>query len=77
MAQKAFAKKLREIEMSDFDVQVYDRFYKQVSREITTLRTILESVEGFVLPSFLFSKNTADISFILQPKKRTESGWQT
>lgn len=46
LAQKALAKKLREIEMSDYDSQLYERFYKQVSREITTLRTVLESVEA-------------------------------
>ena len=45
MAQKAFKERLQEIEMSEYDAEMYERFSGNVRRQVTSLRVILESLQ--------------------------------
>eukprot|EP01116_Phalansterium_solitarium_P021620 TRINITY_DN6799_c0_g1_i1.p1 TRINITY_DN6799_c0_g1~~TRINITY_DN6799_c0_g1_i1.p1 ORF type:complete len:352 (+),score=63.07 TRINITY_DN6799_c0_g1_i1:188-1243(+) len=46
MAQNALRRRLREIELSEFDSAQYDAYVAQVAREISALRVVLEGVEA-------------------------------
>ena len=41
MNRKAFAERLREIRMSEYDAQLYEQYAAGVRRQVQTLRTIL------------------------------------
>eukprot|EP00057_Strongylocentrotus_purpuratus_P016489 XP_011670963.1 PREDICTED: von Willebrand factor A domain-containing protein 8 [Strongylocentrotus purpuratus] len=46
MGQKAYKAKLKEIEMSEYDAETYERFSDGVKRQVTSLRVILDSLQA-------------------------------
>ena len=46
MNRKAFAERLREIKMSEYDAQLYEQYAAGVRRHVQTLRTILSSLQA-------------------------------
>ncbi|XP_038049927.1 von Willebrand factor A domain-containing protein 8-like [Patiria miniata] len=46
MAQKAFKDRLKEIQMSEFDAEMYERFSSGVRRQVTSLRVVLDSLQA-------------------------------
>ncbi len=46
MAQKAFKERLKEIKMSEFDAEMYERFSSGVRRQVTSLRVVLDSLQA-------------------------------
>ncbi|XP_071949792.1 von Willebrand factor A domain-containing protein 8-like [Antedon mediterranea] len=46
MAQKAFKEKLAEINMSEYDAGMYDKFLSNVKRQVQSIRVILESLQA-------------------------------
>ncbi|GFG34443.1 hypothetical protein Cfor_05032 [Coptotermes formosanus] len=46
MAQRAFKQRLREIQMSEYDAQLYGQFSDAVSRQVQALRVILNSLQA-------------------------------
>uniref|UniRef100_A0AAV2K2C1 von Willebrand factor A domain-containing protein 8 n=1 Tax=Knipowitschia caucasica TaxID=637954 RepID=A0AAV2K2C1_KNICA len=46
MAEKAFKDRLKEINMSEYDAQTYERFSSAVRRQVQSLRIILESLQA-------------------------------
>ncbi|XP_076454368.1 von Willebrand factor A domain-containing protein 8-like [Babylonia areolata] len=46
MAQKAYKERLREIEMSEFDGETYEKFASSVRRQVQSLRVILDSLQA-------------------------------
>ena len=46
MGKKAFQQRLKEIKMSEFDAQMYDRLESKVKKQITALRSILTSLQA-------------------------------
>ena len=45
MGQKAFKEKLNEIKMSEYDAFLYEKFSNAVSKEVQSIRTLLENLE--------------------------------
>ncbi|GLD75475.1 von Willebrand factor A domain-containing protein 8, partial [Lates japonicus] len=45
MAEKAFKERLKEIDMSEYDAATYERFSSAVSRQVQSLRIILDSLQ--------------------------------
>ena len=45
MAQKAFRERLREIDMSEFDAVMYEKYAGNVRRQVKSLRVLLESLQ--------------------------------
>ncbi|XP_062588748.1 von Willebrand factor A domain-containing protein 8-like [Saccostrea cucullata] len=46
MARKAFKERLREINMSEYDADVYEGFSKNVRNQVSSLRVILDSLQA-------------------------------
>lgn len=46
MNRKAFAEKLREIKMSEYDAQLYEQYSSGVRKQVQTLRSILQSLQA-------------------------------
>ena len=46
MAQKAFKERLREINMSEYDAEVYENFSGNVRAQVKSLRVILDSLQA-------------------------------
>lgn len=46
MAEKAFKERLKEIDMSEYDATVYERFSNAVRRQVQSLRIILDSLQA-------------------------------
>ncbi|KAK0046521.1 E3 ubiquitin-protein ligase RNF14 [Biomphalaria pfeifferi] len=46
MAQKAYQQRLKEIQMSQFDGQLYERYSASVRRQVQSLKVILESLQA-------------------------------
>merc|ERR1719430_364506 len=46
MNRKAFAEKLREIKMSEYDSQMYEQYSMGVRRQVQSLRSILQSLQA-------------------------------
>ncbi|CAG5132917.1 unnamed protein product, partial [Candidula unifasciata] len=46
MAQKAYRQRLKEIEMSEYDGQLYERYSASVRRQVQSLRVILDSLQA-------------------------------
>lgn len=46
MARKAFKERLREINMSEYDADVYEEFSKSVRKQVSSLRVILDSLQA-------------------------------
>jgi len=46
MNRRAFAEKLREIQMSEYDSQMYQQYSAGVSRQVQSLRAILDSLQA-------------------------------
>ena len=53
MAQKAFKERLKEIKMSEFDAEMYERFSSGVRRQVTSLRVVLDSLQVFLFVYFV------------------------
>lgn len=45
IAKKAYLQRLKEIQMSEFDGSLYDRFYQKVQRQVSQLRIVLDSLQ--------------------------------
>ena len=45
MAQKAYKERLKQIEMSEFDGELYDSYAKSVRSQVKSLRVILDSLQ--------------------------------
>lgn len=45
MGQKAFKERLKQIKMSEFDAELYERFLDGVRGQIKSLRIILDSLQ--------------------------------
>jgi len=46
MGEKAFRERLKQIQMSEFDAEIYDSFYSQVKRHIQSMRVVLDSLQA-------------------------------
>ena len=46
MGQKAFKERLKQIQMSEYDAEVYDSFYSGVRRHVQSLRVVLDSLQA-------------------------------
>lgn len=46
IAQQEYAKRLKEIEMSEYDANVYKQFYDKVSRQVGLLKNVVDSLEA-------------------------------
>ena len=46
MNRKAFAEKLREIKMSEYDSQMYEQYSMGVRRQVQSIRNILDSLQA-------------------------------
>lgn len=46
MAQKAFKDRLREINMSEYDAELYEQFLGHVRGQVQSLRVILDSLQA-------------------------------
>ncbi|CAK8678183.1 unnamed protein product [Clavelina lepadiformis] len=46
IAQKAFKKRLKEIKMSEYDAEMYERFSSGVRKQVKALRIILDSLQA-------------------------------
>ncbi|XP_071782446.1 von Willebrand factor A domain-containing protein 8 [Centroberyx gerrardi] len=46
MGEKAFKERLKEIDMSEYDADTYERFSKAVRRQVQSLRIILDSLQA-------------------------------
>ena len=46
LGQKVFKERLKEIEMSEYEHEVYEKYLKKISGEIKMLRSIIESLEA-------------------------------
>ena len=46
MAEKAFRERLREIDMSQYDHELYTKYFEGVKRPIQQLRNILDGLEA-------------------------------
>ncbi|XP_071482388.1 von Willebrand factor A domain-containing protein 8-like [Diadema antillarum] len=46
MAQRAYKQRLKEIEMTEYDAETYERFSDGVKRQVTSLRVILDSLQA-------------------------------
>jgi hypothetical protein len=46
MNRKAFQERLREIQMSEFDAELYERYSSQVRRQVQSLRTIINGLQA-------------------------------
>ncbi|KAK7090090.1 von Willebrand factor A domain-containing protein 8-like [Littorina saxatilis] len=46
MGQKAYRERLREIEMSEFDGETYEKFASSVRRQVQSLRVILDALQA-------------------------------
>ncbi|XP_054715582.1 von Willebrand factor A domain-containing protein 8-like [Uloborus diversus] len=46
MAMKVYKEKLKEIEMSDYDAEMYEKFFNSVKKEVNLLRVILDSLQA-------------------------------
>ncbi|XP_053732319.1 von Willebrand factor A domain-containing protein 8 [Synchiropus splendidus] len=46
MAEKAFKERLREIDMSEYDADTYERFSSAVRRQVQSLRIILDNLQA-------------------------------
>lgn len=46
MGRKAFRERLREIQMSEYDAEMYESFFSRVRRQVQSLRVILESLQA-------------------------------
>ena len=44
--QKVFKERLKEIEMSEYEHEVYEKYSNKISSEIKMLRSIIESLEA-------------------------------
>ena len=49
MAQKAFKERLKQIKMSEFDADLYNRYVDGVKGQIKSLRIILDSLQVSLL----------------------------
>lgn len=73
MGEKAFKERLKQIQMSEYDAEVYNRFYSSVRKHIQSLRVVLDSLQakgintelpklsGSVGWNWYSSKNVADV----------------
>lgn len=46
MGQKAFRERLKQIKMSEYDAEVYEKFYTSVRRHVQSLRVVLDSLQA-------------------------------
>jgi DNA mismatch repair ATPase MutS len=46
LGQKVFKERLKEIEMSEYEHEVYEKYLNKISSEIKMLRSIIESLEA-------------------------------
>ena len=46
LGQKVFKDRLKEIEMSEYEHDVYEKYLQKISSEIKMLRSIIESLEA-------------------------------
>ena len=46
MNRKAFAEKLREIKMSEYDSKMYEQYSMGVRRQVQSIRNILDSLQA-------------------------------
>jgi len=46
MGEKAFKERLKQIKMSEYDAEVYNRFFSSVSKQVQSLRVILDSLQA-------------------------------
>lgn len=46
MGQKAFKERLKQIQMSEYDAEVYDSFYSNVKRHVQSIRVVLDSLQA-------------------------------
>ena len=46
MGQKAFKERLKQIQMSQYDAEVYNTFYNNVKRHIQSMRVVLDSLQA-------------------------------
>ena len=46
MNRKAFEERLREIQMSEYDSELYDRYAKPVRKQVTALKTIISALQA-------------------------------
>ena len=45
MGLKAWKERLKEIRMSEYDAELYERYSKDVARQVQSLRTILDNLQ--------------------------------
>lgn len=79
MAQKAFKERLKQIKMSEFDAELYDRFLDGVRGQIKSLRIILDSLQVKQTTQILqaYQVSLMDISLVLRQKEKSGSGFDT
>ena len=46
MNRKAFEERLREIQMSAYDAELYDRYAQPVRKQVTALKTIISALQA-------------------------------
>jgi hypothetical protein len=46
MGQKAFKERLKEINMSEYDADIYEKFSGSVKSQVQSLRVVLESLQA-------------------------------
>ena len=46
MNRKAFEERLRQIKMSEYDHDLYDRYASQVRKQVQALRTIIQGLQA-------------------------------
>lgn len=46
MNRRAFAERLREIQMSEYDAELYDRYSSQVRKQVQALKTIISGLQA-------------------------------
>lgn len=45
MAKRAYKQRLKDIQMSEFEADLYDKFYRKVEKQITRLRMIIDGLQ--------------------------------
>lgn len=53
MGQKAFRERLKQIKMSEYDAEIYEKFYSSVRRHVQSLRVVLDSLQAKGLRNIL------------------------
>ncbi len=46
MNRRAFEERLRQIQMSEHDAELYERYAAQVRKQVTALRTIINGLQA-------------------------------